>query len=95
MPTSAVYTDADGEGVVSELTIHKDDWLTPEMSIKELMGVFDRTGADELAVLDEQREVLGMLSEALRHAPLCRGAGKEPSRPDRGGLSSWRRTGHA
>ncbi len=64
VPTSAVYTDADGEGVVSELTIHKDDWLTPEMSIKELMGVFDRTGADELAVLDAEREVLGMLSEA-------------------------------
>ncbi len=64
VPTSAVYTDADGEGVVSELAIHADDWLTPEMPIKEIMGVFDRTGADELAVLNENREVLGMLSEA-------------------------------
>ena len=50
--------------MVSELTILPDDWLAPEMSIKEIMGVFDRTGADELAVLDDKREVLGMLSEA-------------------------------
>ena len=64
VPTSAVYTDEDGEGVVSELAILGEDWLTPEMSIKEIMGVFDRTGSDELAVLDEQREVLGMLSES-------------------------------
>ncbi|HEX3406679.1 MAG TPA: chloride channel protein [Caulobacteraceae bacterium] len=64
VPTSAVYTDEDGEGVVSELTIHKDDWVTPEMSIKEIMGVFDRTGGDELAVLNDKREVLGTLSEA-------------------------------
>ncbi len=64
VPTSAVYTDADGEGVVSELTILPDDWLAPEMSIKEIMSVFDRTGADELAVLNDKHEVLGMLSEA-------------------------------
>jgi CIC family chloride channel protein len=63
-PTSAVYTDEDGEGFVSELTVHKDDWLSPEMSIKEIMGVFDRTGADELAVLNDKSEVLGVLSEA-------------------------------
>ena len=64
VPTSAVYTDEDGEGVVNELAVHKDDWVTPEMTIKEIMGVFDRTGADELAVLDDKRQVLGMLSEA-------------------------------
>jgi CIC family chloride channel protein len=63
VPTSAVYIDEDGEGVVSELTIHNDDWLAPDMSIKEIMGVFDRTGADELAVLNDRREVLGVLSE--------------------------------
>ena len=34
------------------------------MTIKEIMGVFDRTGSDELAVLDEDRGVLGVLSEA-------------------------------
>lgn len=64
VPTAAVYADADGQGVVSEMAILGDDWLKPDMSIKEIMGVFDRTGADELAVLGEGREVLGMLSES-------------------------------
>ncbi|MFI4934265.1 MAG: chloride channel protein [Caulobacterales bacterium] len=64
VPVSRVYADADGEGIVSELTINQDEWLTPEMSVKEIMGVFDRTESDELAVLDEQRQVLGVLSEA-------------------------------
>ncbi|HEY1426596.1 MAG TPA: chloride channel protein [Caulobacteraceae bacterium] len=64
VPTAAVYADADGQGVVSEMAILGDDWLAPEMSIKEIMGVFDRTGADELAVLGDGREVLGMLSES-------------------------------
>jgi CIC family chloride channel protein len=34
------------------------------MAIKEIMGVFDRTESDELAVLDNDRDVLGILSEA-------------------------------
>jgi CIC family chloride channel protein len=64
VPTSAVYADPDGQGTVAELTIHKDEWLTPEMSIKEIMSAFDRHGADELAVLDDQHAVLGVLTEA-------------------------------
>jgi CIC family chloride channel protein len=64
VPTSAVYTDEDGEGLVSELAILGGDWLAPDMSIKEIMGVFDRTGADELAVLDPNRTLLGVLTEA-------------------------------
>jgi CIC family chloride channel protein len=63
-PTSAVYADADGEGLVSEYVILQKEWLTPEMSIKEIMSIFDRTESDELAVLDENNEVLGLLSEA-------------------------------
>ncbi|HEY1752465.1 MAG TPA: chloride channel protein [Caulobacteraceae bacterium] len=62
--TSAVYADPDGKGVVSEMMVLQSDWLTPQMSIKDIMGVFDRTGADELAVLDPNRELLGMLTEA-------------------------------
>ncbi len=34
------------------------------MTIKEIMRVFDETESDELAVLDEAGEVLGVLSEA-------------------------------
>ncbi len=64
VPTSAVYADEDGEGVVSEAATLTGDWLTPEMNIRQVMGVFDRTGSDELAVLDEGQQVLGVLSEA-------------------------------
>ncbi len=38
--------------------------LRPDMSIKEIMGVFDRTESDELAVTDDRGDVLGVLSEA-------------------------------
>ena len=64
VPTSAVYADADGQGTVAELMIHKDEWLSPEMSIKEIMSTFDRHGSDELAVLDKDLAVLGVLTEA-------------------------------
>jgi CIC family chloride channel protein len=64
VPTSAVYADEDGEGFVGENVILAGDWLTPEMNIKQIMSVFDRTGSDELAVLDEAQQVLGVLSEA-------------------------------
>ncbi len=64
VPTSAVYADADGQGTVGELMLHTDTWLTPEMTIKEIMSVFDRHGGDELAVLGPDREVLGVLTEA-------------------------------
>ena len=63
VPTSAVYADADGEGQVSDVMILTGEWLTPQMTIKEIMNVFDRTGADELAVLGASQEVLGVLSE--------------------------------
>jgi CIC family chloride channel protein len=64
VPTSAVYADEDGGGHVGENVILAGDWLTPQMTIKEIMGVFDRTGSDELAVLDDDRGVLGLVSEA-------------------------------
>jgi CIC family chloride channel protein len=64
VPSSAVYADADGEGRVADMMILADEWLTPEMNIKEIMSVFDRTGSDELAVLGAGREVLGVLTEA-------------------------------
>jgi CIC family chloride channel protein len=63
-PTSAVYADRADDETVGDLMILKEAWLTPEMTIKEIMSVFDRTGADELAVLGEGRELLGVLSEA-------------------------------
>ncbi|HEV7157880.1 MAG TPA: chloride channel protein [Caulobacteraceae bacterium] len=49
---------------VGEVMINRREWLRPDMAIKEIMGVFDRTESDELAVLSEDREVLGVVSEA-------------------------------
>jgi CIC family chloride channel protein len=63
VPTSAVYADKDAAGQVSDMMILTGEWLTPQMTIKEIMNVFDRTGADELAVLGASQEVLGVLSE--------------------------------
>lgn len=62
--TSSVYADEDGQGQVADYAVNKDEWLAPEMSIRQIMGVFDRTESDELAVLDEKRELLGVLTEA-------------------------------
>jgi len=64
VPTSAVYADHADDEAVGELMILEDQWLAPEMNIKETMSLFDRTGSDELAVLGPAREVLGVLSEA-------------------------------
>jgi CIC family chloride channel protein len=38
--------------------------LTPEMTIKEIMELFDRTEADALAVVDGEGAPLGLVSEA-------------------------------
>jgi CIC family chloride channel protein len=64
VPAASVYADEDGEGVVEEAMINQEHWLTPAMDIKQIMGVFDLTETDELAVLNEQRDVLGTLSES-------------------------------
>ncbi|MFO1013554.1 MAG: chloride channel protein [Caulobacteraceae bacterium] len=63
-PAANVYADPDGEGQVGDYVINQSEWLTPDMSIKDIMGVFDRTESDELAVLDAARKPLGVVSEA-------------------------------
>jgi chloride channel protein, CIC family len=62
--TDAVYGDEDGEGKVADYAVNQEEWLSPDLSIRSIMGVFDRTGSDELAVLDDTRDLLGVLSEA-------------------------------
>jgi CIC family chloride channel protein len=61
---ATIFADPDGDGEVGETMINQAQWLTPDMNIKEIMGVFDRTESDELAVLDDRGDVLGVLSEA-------------------------------
>jgi len=64
IPVSAVYALEDPATPVAEVMIARDHWLTTDMAIKEIMGVFDQAATDELAVLGDDREVLGVVSEA-------------------------------
>jgi CIC family chloride channel protein len=64
IPVSAVHAMIEAAHPVSEVMINTDRWLAPDMAIKEIMGVFDQTETDELAVLDHDRDVMGVLSEA-------------------------------
>ncbi len=59
-----IYVDPQRKGAVGDELVNPAQTLRPEMTIKEIMGVFDRTESDELAVTDANGEVLGVLSEA-------------------------------
>ncbi|MCK8455586.1 chloride channel protein [Sphingomonas faeni] len=50
---------------VGQLAVNGDAALSPTMDIAEIMRRFDASGADELAVLDDDRGVLGILSESF------------------------------
>jgi CIC family chloride channel protein len=54
----------DSEQAVASLAQYTETALTADQSIKEVMRAFDHTQADELAVIDGNREVIGILSEA-------------------------------
>lgn len=63
--TAAVYAQPpESEAPLASLAAHADVALTPELSIKAIMTAFDETGADELAVVDEGGEVIGLITEA-------------------------------
>ncbi|HEX4709831.1 chloride channel protein [Phenylobacterium sp.] len=52
----------DDEGVRT-LAVNKDVILTPEMNIEQVMQTFDRTETEDLPVVDEKGQVLGLLAE--------------------------------
>jgi CIC family chloride channel protein len=68
LPIAALYAEAaepaKAAATVAALAEHKDAALAPEMTIKEIMQAFDRTGADELVVVDPAGHPLGMVSES-------------------------------
>jgi CIC family chloride channel protein len=64
IPVSAVHAAGESRGSVGPLCVLRDRHLTPEMSIKAIMGAFDASGSEELAVLDGDGRLLGLLSEA-------------------------------
>jgi CIC family chloride channel protein len=64
VPVAAAYADGDTQTAVGALAVLRDHTLSPEMSIKACMALFDSTESDELAVVDEGGRPLGVLSEA-------------------------------
>ena len=64
--TPTAYADTlDQRAGVDTLAINRDAALAPDMDIQAVMKRFDASGADELAVLDADRRVLGLLSETF------------------------------
>jgi CIC family chloride channel protein len=64
IPVFAVYAAGDAEAPVGQFRRLEDSYLRPEMTIKAIMAAFDASEVDELAVLDGEGRVLGLLSEA-------------------------------
>jgi CIC family chloride channel protein len=69
LPIAALHAEADrpaeAPAAVASLAEFRDAALSPDMTIKEMMQAFDRTKADELAVVDPAGATLGMVSEAF------------------------------
>ena len=61
---SAVFADHEATGPVARFAFNQAQSLEPAMTIKTIMHLFDRTGSDELAVVDDAGTVLGVVSEA-------------------------------
>ncbi|RYD27723.1 MAG: chloride channel protein, partial [Lysobacteraceae bacterium] len=63
--TPAAYADGlDPEAPVGSIAINGDVALSTELDIASVMKRFDASGADELAVIDGARHVIGILSES-------------------------------
>ncbi|MFC7521042.1 chloride channel protein [Xanthomonas populi] len=66
VPLAVVYADnVQAEAPVSDYARHRDAALLANTDIVAVMKIFDATQADELAVIDTQRKVLGVLSEGF------------------------------
>jgi CIC family chloride channel protein len=63
--TSDVFAEGvDPQAEVDTLAISKDLALSPETDIEAVMKIFETSGTDELAVIDTDRHVLGLLAES-------------------------------
>ncbi|NIJ86111.1 CIC family chloride channel protein [Xanthomonas arboricola] len=66
VPLAVLYADnVQADAPVSDYAKHRDAALLADTDIVAVMKVFDATQADELAVIDAQRKVLGVLSESF------------------------------
>jgi len=65
--TAAAYRpDLDGASPVAALAILQDVTLTPATGIQAMLRLFDEASADEMAVVDDSGQVLGVVTE--KHA---------------------------
>ncbi|HEY4135203.1 MAG TPA: chloride channel protein [Alphaproteobacteria bacterium] len=63
--TANAYVEGrNAEDPISALAASQDVTLTPETNIEQIMHIFERTETEELAVVDAERNVLGLLAEA-------------------------------
>ncbi len=69
-PSEVHAPDVAAEESIQPLVRHRDDFLTPQATVKEAIRAFEKAECDVLAVIDgeETRQVLGVLTEqyALR-----------------------------
>jgi CIC family chloride channel protein len=61
---SAYAEERTAEEPASAVAISGDVFLTPQMNIEQIMQIFERTETEELAVVDAEHKVLGLLAEA-------------------------------
>lgn len=63
--TARAYAeDVDTHAAIGTIAAHPEVALTPDMDMTATMGLFDTTGADELAVVGHDGRILGLLSES-------------------------------
>jgi CIC family chloride channel protein len=62
--TARAYADGlDPAEPIGTLAVHRDHVLAPEADVKAVMSALDLAGADELAVVGPDQQVLGLVSE--------------------------------
>ncbi len=64
LPTAAFEDKAATDAAVSTVGIQQEAYIAPGDDVTHIMQAFDGSGADELAVVGPEGEVLGLLSEA-------------------------------
>lgn len=60
---AAFQSDLDPASDVEAISILPDTWIQSTTGVDELLSIFDREGVDELAVLDAERRVIGVVTE--------------------------------
>jgi CIC family chloride channel protein len=64
VPVASAYVEGlAGDAPVNGLAVSQDVTLRPDMNITDVMRIFDSTETEELAVVDENAQVLGLLAE--------------------------------